>query len=244
MPFIFKVPSFSLKYANEVLADTPLHYWRLGDSDPGALPQPVTDQTGNFSGNYIGTLTFGRPGILANGAGISTLHTNSFPGGIDITDSGALTPNGSFAIEGWIKLYSTPTIRQDIMTKETVGTIWPEYTFLITDARQPLFALYSQNSPTNSITITSSTVLSLNTSYHLVFVFRTTDNIGRMFINGVQDTVGTPWPFLPWDSTSNVAVGFGDSNSSWGADADMQEFAYYDHDLSDARILAHYNAAV
>jgi len=243
-PFYTPVTSVPSVYRATVMADTPLHYWRFGDPDPGTLPQPVTDETGNFTGIYDGTLTFGRPGILPSDAGNATFGSSGTFGGVGISDAASLTPAGSFAIEGWIKMTSTPVTRETIISKEVAGSVFPEYAFYIDASMQLHFELFSQDGITNSSLTTSSTVLSINTLYHLVAVFRTSDTIPRIFINGAQDTVGSAWPFTVWNSTSDVGVGFTQGGTTMGASGDMQEYAYYDHDLSDARILAHYNAGI
>jgi hypothetical protein len=71
----------ALAYRETVLADHPLAYWRLADSDITAR-----DELGGDNGQYAGACTFGAPGAIAGNAAVTfdgSVTGNNFSGTID-----------------------------------------------------------------------------------------------------------------------------------------------------------------
>lgn len=84
-------------YANEVLADSPIAYYRLGDS-PGS--STMTDSSGNgHDGTYSGGVTLGGPSAIGGAPDTSA----SFSGADDASVSGITAPTTGYTLEAWIR---------------------------------------------------------------------------------------------------------------------------------------------
>ena len=86
-------------YSNQVLADEPLAYWRLGE--PSGTSAADASGNGN-TGTYGGSPTLGATGALAGDTDTAT----SFDGvndNVSVPNNAALNLNGSFSIEFWAK---------------------------------------------------------------------------------------------------------------------------------------------
>src|SRR5438874_13602683 len=70
-------------YSAVVLADTPLGYWRLGESDAS---QPAKDASGNgYDGTYNGGVTVGQPGAI-NGDADTAVRSEERRVGKEVTE--------------------------------------------------------------------------------------------------------------------------------------------------------------
>jgi hypothetical protein len=88
------------RYGNAVLADAPIAYWRLGE----ASGSTAADSSGHAAtGSYVGGVTLGQPGALANDTNTAATFDGS-TGNVTVPDSAALRLNGSFSIEFWAKM--------------------------------------------------------------------------------------------------------------------------------------------
>ena len=86
-------------YRNQVLADEPLAYWRLGE--PSGTSAADASGNGN-TGTYGGSPTLGATGALAGDTDTAT----SFDGvndNVSVPNNASLNLNGSFSIEFWAK---------------------------------------------------------------------------------------------------------------------------------------------
>ena len=94
-------PAWGAKYAQEVLADNPVAYWRLGESS-GAM---AFDESGNgYHGTYVGGVRLGESGPLQSDDAGTCVR---FDGG-NITDYFLLDPfngfpGGNLSCEFWVK---------------------------------------------------------------------------------------------------------------------------------------------
>jgi hypothetical protein len=85
-------------YADQVLADSPISYWRLGETSGST----ASDATGVNPGTYIGGVTLGQPGALTGDPNSAA----SFDGVNDYTvvpDSSTLDLTSGVTVEAWIK---------------------------------------------------------------------------------------------------------------------------------------------
>ena len=138
----------------------------------------------------------------------------------------------------------TPASRLVIVQKENAAITYPEYSFRLDASRNLSLRLGSQNSSTNASLTTYGTALSLNTLYHLVAVFDTSDNIPRIYVNGVDVAQGSVWNFTCWNSTAHVTTLFGQSAPTYKCVNNAQEVAYYDHALTATQVLNHYTLGI
>jgi hypothetical protein len=85
-------------YSDEILADNPAAYWRLGE----ATGTVASDQLGGNPGSYRNGVTLGQPGPLVG----DTNTAVSFDGANDfvtVPHSSALNATSGVTVEGWIK---------------------------------------------------------------------------------------------------------------------------------------------
>jgi large repetitive protein len=90
-----------INYSTVILADTPLGYWRLGESDPSL---PAADASGNGNdGTYNGGVTLGQPGAI-NGDPDSAVAFDGSTGYVDIpsTTGGVFDLASNFSLEAWV----------------------------------------------------------------------------------------------------------------------------------------------
>ena len=102
-------------YEEEVLADNPLGYWRLGESSGTT----ASDETGNYDGSYENTPTLGEDGV----PGLTPIDTSVlFDSGssehVDMTNTTSLEflHNEAFSLEAWIK--TTSALDQRIVGRQ------------------------------------------------------------------------------------------------------------------------------
>lgn len=217
-----------MTYSAEVLADSPLLYWRLGD----ASGTTATDSSGNGrNGTYVGSPTLGATGLLTSDADTAV----NFDGANDGADySGSILSAASAAsIEFWVKVDALPG-----------GTARPVDT-------GPEFALFSLDSsgnllcridPSGAGTADSTKALSVGVRYHVVATFDgASPGTARVYIDGALH--GTASIGTTATVTANVlAVGKTAGSASRFFDGTVDELAIYGTVLSPTRIAAHYDA--
>ncbi|MBW2524173.1 MAG: LamG domain-containing protein [Deltaproteobacteria bacterium] len=207
-------------YAEEVLSDDPLAYWRLGeDTTPVA-----NDASGNgHDGTFVGGITVSQPGAIA-GDPDTAVH---FDGGAEVTVGDVFGFDGTapFSAEAWIKPETDAASFIGKAARPSGSFIgWLVYfqDGLLTMRRGDILDCQGAAPVSNQFT-------------HVVATY---DGLTmRVYANGVE--VGTR------QSSSSVPVHsepftFG-RTYQWGAfQGVMDEVAVYGANLSPARILAHY----
>jgi hypothetical protein len=85
-------------YRDEVLADNPVSYWRLGETSGTT----AGDERGANGGTYTGGVTLGQPGALVNDSNpaASLDGVNDY---VVIPDSSSLDMSTAVSVEAWIK---------------------------------------------------------------------------------------------------------------------------------------------
>jgi hypothetical protein len=214
-------------YADEVLADNPGGYWRLGE----ASGTTATDQTGTNPGTY-------QNGVVLRLQGALTADTNtaaSFDGVDDIVtvpSSTSLNATTGVTVEAWVKRTRSGAW-QNIIAKPGSGAAAAQnYALWINTLNQPV-AYFGNGSSTVSATATTA----LDTNWH--HVAATYNNAtARMYVDGVlkasvnatvQLTANTG-ALVIGRSTDNVRI-FGGT---------LDEPAVYRTALSATRIQLHY----
>ena len=95
-------PGGGADYAAEVLADSPVSYWKL-DETSGTT---ATDATGGNNGTYMGGYTLNQPGIPS--AGRPAVLFNGSSGYISLGAPAALNITAAWTLEACVYLTSTP----------------------------------------------------------------------------------------------------------------------------------------
>ena len=239
-------------FANEVMVDGPVGYWRLGES-PG---QPAADSSPNGNdGTYNGGITLGLPGF--RGGDTAALFDGA-TGIIRVENSPGLNPP-SITMEAKVRWDGPTGVQQRIVEKESfAGTT--QYGLSV----QPTGHLFVElRCPTaanafNSVTATSSKPVALGTETHIVATYE-----GRqvcIYLNGDLDSGTVPPNAAPIDTSKanqtgvELELAIGDRMAFYSDPAHFQaggtrtfkglidEVALYPTALSSGRVHAHYQS--
>lgn len=217
-------------YAAEVLADSPLAYYRLGEASGAST---MVDSSGNGRhGVYESSPLLGATGLLAGDSdtGAEFIGSGTSRGRVP---SAAWMNSGTLTVEAWVNLDQTNDemlLERDAQTG--AGRAWQ-------------FRVYAGRfefiTSAGSLTATSPTVLSTGTTYHLA---ATVDGSRvKTYINGVV-SVDAIWAALLPDVTQDIWIGVSSFIGIWPVDGRIDEVAIYPTALSAGRIAAHYAAGI
>ncbi|MCB1096303.1 MAG: LamG domain-containing protein [Verrucomicrobiae bacterium] len=237
------------QYADAVLADDPVAYWRMDDSDG----TQVTDSSGNGNHGAVdgdsGSITFGQGGLLSaepEGRSISLagLDRIVMPGFEKVGATG-------FSAEYWVRVTQYPEACCDSLVSdgEAAGDFFM-MNYLLgpgqgdNGAIRPHFG--TGNAPV-ALSTAEPNVLALNQVYHVVTTWDAADpdnNNGKIFINGVvvlEGNVSGNVP-APGDTGDNMIFIGRDNRENRPSNFDIDEVALYDKPLTSAQVQAHYAA--
>lgn len=236
-----------MSYASEVLADSPVSYWRLAET----VGTTATDEQATYNGTYTGGYTLAQTGPVPSGSAVALNGTSGY---INTSASPLDTiGTGDFTLEAWV--YNTDQTTVDyIITKDSAS------------GRQFMFGLQEQ---INSGTIfagklqivivktgaadyfaryTASSAVSANAWHHVVA--RRLSGVLSLWVDGssvstTSGTIGsgTEGMAIAGSTPSKLQIGAREYVASENYFAgSVAEPAVYTTALSDARILAHYQA--
>lgn len=217
-------------YNVEVLADSPLAYWRAGETSGTT----AADSSGNSrAGTYAGSPAMGVTGLLSGDAdkavdldGVNDRITYS---------ASFLSAGSSITVEAWFKMDAgggtvfrvSNTGTGDLCQLELV----PSNTFRVDFDGGGGWTTKSLN----------GSPIAAGTTCHVAITWDNATDVARLYLNGSQvatDTVTGTGPSLNF-------ISFGSRNGSGGwFDGVVDEFAVYGTVLSGARILAHYQSGI
>jgi hypothetical protein len=213
-----------------VLADGPVFLWQF--DDVAATITNIVDSSGN--GRTLssgGAVTRTTPGPTTGGA------YASFPTGDAYQFGGNITPAPTTAaIEAWIYLPAIPSARTIVITPGGSTVCHME----IDTTGRVVFGLWNGN----SVPIGAANPLPLNQWCHVVCSIGASG--ARIRINKVDAATSVITAFTA--ASANVPVyirgGYGTSSPTGTAAMRIAEPAFYVHELTTARIDAHYDAAL
>ena len=217
-------------YNDAVLADIPLHYWPLQETEG-----PVEDLAGTNDGTVVGA-TLGQTGPAPN-----IPNAVAFDGVDDEINVGASSPNTGpgqpWTYEGWV-LFNALDVRQRWLAQNTGGTEQaPRLSHADTDMSAGVHGCeYRQFLGTERITVTVSDG-AIATWYHVVAVH--TGSELRLYVDKVLRATATDSDCF--NQTGTLAIGSG-VGEHWH-NGRVAAVAVYPSALSAARIEAHYDAA-
>lgn len=211
--------------AGAQLADSPLGAWQMQDTSGTT----AVDSSGNGrDGTYSGA-TLAQSAIGTNGAYSVSM------GSIAIADAAWLDVN-SWTFEALVYATSWSSYR-GIATRDDEGSD-RAWAFRVNAGQSNLLAwstvsLYQAN---------GGTTLSTSTAYLLAARFDSTANTATTWVNG------TLWATVASSGTAKAGangmkIGVGSLGGSYAFSGKMSHAAYYGTALSDARLLAHAQAA-
>jgi hypothetical protein len=226
-----------VSYSSEVLADSPIGYWRLGD----ASGLTAVDSSGNsHDGTYTNGPTLAQPGLLLGDAdtAVSFDGSNDY---VDLTNNAAFRVSTAWTLEAWIKIASGETISGTIMTNQyDGGTVrWTLDCFDGTNhGLKPAVLFYNGG----WMKAQSASDISVNAVHHLVGTWNGTTL--KIYVDGSLAASNAPGISVATTNTSTNYIG-----SRWDNSGDGQKFkgiidevAIYGTDIGATRIAAHYAA--
>lgn len=215
-------------YASAVLADQPLLYYRLGDSDLVALDWSASGR----DGTYAATVDRDAMGALAEDDGAAAFDAIGDVLRVDIDDE--LLIEGDFSIEFWARRLQGDTSQYPGILSygesEDTGFLiyWDTSYREMTFKRAGIDLLYTVDEPI------------ADTFKHYVVTFDESTGTLSWYVNGAfnQDYSGLVFP-VSQEAVLTLEIGRGDTSGQHVID----ELAIYDRALSLERIAAHYQAA-
>jgi len=243
-PVALTISGTNYPYAQLVLADNPIGFWRLDESSGSTALDCVGTNNGTFHSaqlgqpgyNLVDTHTCARFGFLAS--------QNSYVGEIPI-DFGS-TANQSLTVEAWVK-GNVPSTDAGLITKGT-GAGGEQFN-LDCGAAGHAFRFFVRKDDGGVVGANSNVQPNNSQWRHVVGVLNRSAGYVAIYVNGVSNAAST----FPTESYHGLlrsanAMTIGSRQSGTGSyDSQfggyMQDVAVYNYALSAARILAHFNSA-
>lgn len=231
-------------YAQLVLADNPIGYWRL-DELAGTT---AFDCVGGRNGTYNST-QLGQPGYnlvdTHKSARFGFLAVqNSYVGSIPV-DFGS-NANNSLTVEAWVK-GPAPITDAGLITKGT-GSGGEQFN-LDCGGGGHAFRFFVRKDDGGAV-LASGNVVPNNQWQHVVGVLNRSAGYVALYVNGVSNVADTTFPKETYRgllrTTNAMSIGSRQGgtttyNNQWGGY--MQDVAVYNYALSAGQILSHYQAA-
>ena len=261
-----------ISFANAVMADAPIGYWRLGEDPQHGYPWYPSDSSGNGNnGNVIGDLpgiTFGQRtlqgGVISRpGLGDTGALFDGKTGRIIVLNSDSLNPPHLTieAIVRWGGPNPGPTqYQQRILEKSSYPEVAQYGLSILSDGtvQVELRVLPKPTDPPDKVitlTLKSTKPVAQGTGTHIVATYNAVRGAGiiNIYLNG--DQKGEETSFLPPNSISpktptadnliESGVGIGNQTQrDRPFNGLIDEVALYPTALSAPRILAHYQSQI
>jgi peptidoglycan hydrolase-like protein with peptidoglycan-binding domain len=224
-----------MSWSSEVLADSPLAWWRLGEASGTAM----VDSSGNGrDGVYTGGITLNQTSLVASDTSNTAADMDTTVQG-NVTDA-AWMDVSTVTLECWYKPDTAPGAEEILVNRYSSTT--NQRTWLLRRSAAGKLALYYYDTGGTQRVTTGATTLAQNVNHHLA---ATVDGSGNvvLYVDGVSDATAS-YGVAPRSAVAtNIRVGsYNGGGSLTGANGILDEVAFYGSVLSGARILAHYNA--
>lgn len=223
-----------MTYSAEVLADSPLAYYRLGEASGSTL----VDSSGNGrDGTYVVAPTLGVAGALTGDADTAADFQGPTTGGHAAVATGTWMDTASISVEAWVKRESA-TASGYIVSRDGNSGVTRDWRLFVSNTNGRLdFAVW--NTSGTVVTLSPTAVLAIDTWYHVVATYDGANM--RVYVDGAQ--VGsTAHTGNVRTTAQQICVGSFNESTSNRFNGCLDEVAYYGTALSAARVLAHYDA--
>lgn len=219
-------------YAAEVMADSPVAYWRLGE----ASGTTAEDETGSHNGTYAGSPTLGATGIFAGDSAAGFNGSTQYVSKTGIS----ISPVFPMTIEAWIKKSSFTRSEVIAWAGRNGHTQWTANYIVVSALGMPSVSTANNNT---FAAAASATACVTNQWHHVVGVFASATS-RTIYVDGVsQGTNATNLAPSQIDSFLAGSPGQTSSPENSRLTGNVDEVAFYTTALSAARIAAHYSAA-
>jgi hypothetical protein len=232
-------------YADEVVVDTPVAWWRMHETS-GVLIEDYGFTGPDADGDVYGSPTFGVGGPAGIGTAMSFV-TN--PDRIAVAYASKLDVSGSFSIEAWCWYTGAPAELATVFSEHYAGGADPVSMTLTfdttgggTSGRAPVFGWY--NGSAFKLAVSPSNITA-DVWHHLVGVYDAGLPELQLWVDGINEaTNGAPGSQPSGTNERRIGERWDNAVSEeWWAGR-ICEVALYGSALSEARIVAHYNAGI
>ena len=224
-------------YSTAVLTDHPIGYWRLDE----ASGTNVVDFAGYNDSTYIGTVLYGASSVIATETDKAVDFSN-LSGRAQLSNVPELNPAGAFSLEVWTRPNAGAggVIVASQNRNNSRGGYSLHANFFSAEYGIDLGA------PNASVTrYVSTTLPATGVPVHLVFTWDGVSPQGTLYVNGSKNSTPAGGFAANMSSFVNNTVApltFGkrsDNAVPWNGIVD--EVAFYDYALSDARVTNHWS---
>ncbi|PWU16411.1 MAG: hypothetical protein C5B50_13630 [Verrucomicrobia bacterium] len=236
----------TISYAQTVIADSPIAYWRLDETN-GSIAH---DSWGGHDGTYF-NVQLGQPGYNANdpntcGSFGTLANPGSYVGNITGIDFSTWINIAAFSVEAWVNA--------GIQTNDSgivaygYGSGGEQFS-LDTGSGSPANHLFrfSVRDANNFAHNANGTIAPSNTWQHVVGVCDEPNGLVHLYINGVENANVLVSGGIQMGTTP-ISIGSRDKNFSTSYDLQfvglIDEVAIYNYALSAAQVLNHYNVGL
>ena len=221
-----------MAYSDEVLADSPLAYWRLGESSGTT----IGDSSGNTrDGTYAGTYTLGATGLLG---GDSDTAVSATSGVGSVTAASWMNVSGAVSLECWFKTTTSGVL--GLIGRTNAGT-WGESDTntarIYLNNGTLVFQVFS-SSWTPAFTLQTTTTYHEGIRHHVVGTWDGSTAV--LYVDGAS-VVSTSASFT-MASSSSLPFYLGKMAGFFSYAGTLDEVAYYSTALSSTRVGAHFSA--
>ena len=215
-------------YRDEVLADSPISYWRLGEASGTA----AADLIGANNGTYVGGVTLGVPGALSGDSNTAVTFDGT-TGHVLVPDSASLDVTSGVTIELWVQRQKSGY--QVLLGKPGNGQSKFEHFAIWISASNRPQAYFGDGT-----TYATAVGPVLDTAWH--HIVATYDNASaRLYVDGQLTSTGTSAVAL---TPNALPLNIGRSNDNqYFFGGSLDEVAIYGTVLSAGRIAAHFEAS-
>lgn len=235
-----------MAYSDEVLADTPLIYYKMDD----AAGTTTADSSGNGH-NATQSGSAGTQFVLQKDP-VAKTSTYGIQFNNGVTNGGTLLnpvpgtyPTGDFTVEFWQRAYQSSGARQ----------FWNHWmasgnrSFVQVDGTSGRYRLGVNFSGSGDVEFTAGPTAQVSTKRHVVITWTQSSGTADLWVDGVKRDTKTVAAAAVIAATGSMAVGNGQSGvgtllTTQGPNVVLDEFALYSSVLADARIEAHYAAGL
>ncbi len=215
-------------YSATVVADSPISYWRLGETS-GTV---ASDERGVNPGGYFNGPLLGQTSLLAGDSANKAVTFDGTNDHVRIASSSPLSPAQKVSLEAWIK----PTALPSTGAFASILTKAESYSLQFNGPRLEFTIM--QNGTRKRLQAAAGAIVAGQT-YHVVGTYDGTTQ--RLYINGSQ-VASTALSGSDLEQHQTASIG------SWGGTEEffkgtIDEVAVYGSTLSAARVSAHHVAA-
>jgi len=225
-------PPATKNYTDTVKQDTPVGYWRLGESSGDT----AKDEIGANDGAYLNGVTLGVPGAIATDTNTAVKFSSADGQKVDVPWSDVLNPP-QFTVEVWARLTGDTGDYRSPLTSRADG---PQRGYLFYAEPGNTWQFWSGKGDTSGWDSIPGPAVNMNKWEYLVATYDGTTK--RFYVNGVE--VGSSTAAFAVNDQNVLRFGGGatEGNGTYFFEGDVDEPAIYNKPLTPEQIVLHYLA--